>query len=35
VPAGVGPTGLPIGAQLSAPWGSENLLLDLAHSLGH
>ncbi len=35
VPAGTGPTGLPIGAQLSAPWGNEHLLLDLAQSLGH
>jgi amidase len=35
MPAGRGPTGLPIGAQLSAPWGGEHLLLDLAQSLGH
>jgi Asp-tRNA(Asn)/Glu-tRNA(Gln) amidotransferase A subunit family amidase len=39
LPAGVGPTGLPLGIQLVAPWGRDRLLLEtarwVADALGH
>jgi aspartyl-tRNA(Asn)/glutamyl-tRNA(Gln) amidotransferase subunit A len=33
VPVGIHPTGLPIGLQLLAPWGGEELLLDAAEHI--
>ena len=33
VPAGLHPSGLPVGLMLMAPWGREELLLDAAEHI--